>query len=297
VKRRTEKSVGKGGERGDRARERSGATPSPSPRFFPRRANPLPFPPSPSVGRFANYHPSFLARLHRYVRRRQPGRCHRMRRISRDGIARGAGAQVGIIPRRRGWEHRWDAAVCIARKSKRPDVADTSTPDRLASGDDVRHRLRMRRSLEHGTWAEVRPGVVDRAGGDRSSLTDRPELLVRVRDCETPRPDAAIPLVFSTTPLLSAGYPSLLDSPPALVFKSGPCILAINGMATLLLRIFSSAPFSLLSQLHYVMVRQCWSKLPIVSVAFSNRRFELIHSSLRSHLVFPSLLPTRSSDR
>lgn len=126
----------------------------------------------------------------------------------------------------------------------------------------------MRRSLEHGTWAEVHPDAVDRAGGDRSSLTDRPELLVRVRDCETLRPDASIPLVFSTTSLLSAGYPSLLNSPAALVFKSG--ILAINGMATLLLHIFSSTPFSLLSQLHYVMVRQCWSKLPIVSNCFQS---------------------------
>lgn len=94
AKRRTEKSFGKGGERGDRARERSGATPSPSPRFFPRRANPLPFPPFP-LGRPARKLPPFLlGTVTRYVRRRQPGRCTECDE-SRVTGSRGGGGRAG----------------------------------------------------------------------------------------------------------------------------------------------------------------------------------------------------------
>lgn len=57
------------------------------------------------------------------------------------------------------------------RKTNPTDVADTSTPDRLASGDDAHHRLRMRcenaqDSAQDGKWAEVHPQrVVDTAEG------------------------------------------------------------------------------------------------------------------------------------
>lgn len=62
------------------------------------------------------------------------------RRISRDVIRGGH----GIMHPRKGESAA--GTPWYATKTNPTDVADTSTPDRLASGDDVHHRLRMPRA-------------------------------------------------------------------------------------------------------------------------------------------------------
>jgi len=106
----------------------------------------------------ANYHLPYTWRW-----RQDPGRCTATNLAWRE-------SGVGTVLPRKGASAA--GTPWYATKTNRTDVADTSTPDRLASGDDVQHRLRMPRANAPDS-AQGKGGSAPRRGRygrrDRSS--------------------------------------------------------------------------------------------------------------------------------